>query len=77
MLFQGYPTLFGVNFAGYFTHAKLYVQIGYPLIQYIALQTSFDLVVPDMFWIYMQVFLKTSGYDYPARELGAKFSRYS
>src|SRR4051812_21776590 len=76
VLLEGDPTLFGVDLTFYLTHTELYVEVSDFLTKDVAFQSFFDYLVPDRFWVQMQILLEASSQDYATRKLVTNFSRY-
>lgn len=77
MLFYDDPPLLLVKLLDALARPKLDVEIGHSLIEYGSLELWFDLCLPDIQRIGVEVLGKSSGDDYSALELSSRFRRYS
>ena len=76
VLLERDPALFGIDHAVGLACPELHVEIRRPFVQDIALKLRFNLLIPYIFRVQMQILLEASGDYYSAFELVAKFSRY-
>jgi hypothetical protein len=76
VLLDSNAALFLVADAFGLPHSELYVEVGDVLVQDITLKLRLNQLVPNRFWVHVQVLLESSGYDYPALKLVSKLSRY-